>query len=750
MPLSHRLSGAAWLFLTVLPSAGFADPTPVAPEITQSTIFTNGVDGYPVFRIPAIVRANDGTLLAFCEGRAGISDGGNIDLVLKRSTDHGVTWGPMILVHDEGGSAAITIGNPAPVVDRSTGHIHLLFCRENDTVFHTVSTDNGLTWATRDEITSSVKQSGWGWYATGPVHGIQLKRGAQAGRLVVPANHRIGSAGSDAGAFGAQVLYSDDHGATWHMDAVFEAANGAAPNETTLEELAPASPDGGSRIYINSRDYGSDAGNRSEAWSADGGTSYSVPYNGNPFFVTPVCQGSLLRYSSTDDGDNKNRILFSSPNGGSRNNGAIWISTDEAGTWSQPKSIHSGAYAYSDMVRTADDHLGVIFETGTTTDQYQTINFIRANEAWLDAPPPPAENPGAAFWNFEETASGGNCSITANAILDVHPAANNLHLTAQLAFPVTDGAASFGSGRALSLANNGGLRIADADSKNRFDFAANDSFTLEIVCRMPAGSTQLAGLVAKDLASTSPSWWLRVEGGKARFLISDDNTERFFSSAASINDGQWHHIAAVRDATDPVAKKLRIYIDGQLSGEIADTTTGSLANSQSLWIGRFNATGRNFTGEIDCVRITPAALTPAQFIDAKTQFDADADKIPDAFERVKTSSLAPFGDGDSDGDGTGDMLEFALGSDPAVSDRVMQNVTTGTTFIEVHTRQRALPTWLDLGLSRSDDLLVWTDSNSAVTLSALDDEIFERVDRMEFPLGVPERLFLRYRLLDLP
>ena len=719
----------------------------VEPRISESTIFANGTDGYPVFRIPALVRANDGTLLAFCEGRAGTSDGGNIDLVLKRSTDQGVTWGPLILVQEEGGSAAITIGNPAPVVDRSTGHIHLLFCRNNDRVFHTFSTDNGLTWATRNEITSTVKSAGWGWYATGPVHGIQLKRGAQAGRLVVPANHKT-TTGTIA--YGAQILYSDDHGATWHMDAVFEAANGASPNETTLEELAPAAPGGGSRIYINSRDYGTAAGNRSEAWSADGGTGYSVPYNGNAFFVTPVCQGSLLRYSSTDDGDSKNRILFSSPNGSNRSNGAIWISTDEAGTWTQPKPIRAGAYAYSDMVRTTDNYLGVIFETGATVDQYDSINFIRANEAWIDTPPPPAENPGAAFWNFEETAPGGNCSTAANAIRDVHPAANNLHLTAQLAFPVIAGAASFGTGRALSFANNGGLQISDADSTNHFDFAANDSFTLETVCRMPAGSTQTAGLVAKDLATTSPSWWLRVESGKARFLISDNTTERFLSSAALINDGQWHHIAAVRDATNPAAKKLRLYIDSQLSGETTDTTTGSLANSQSLWIGRFNATGRNFTGDIDLVRITPAALAPTQFVGAKTQFDADDDKIPDAFERSKTGSLNRFGNGDSDGDGTSDLLEFAMGGDPATPDRIMQNIILGGYFIEVHTHQRILPAWLDLRLQSSMDLLLWTDPNPAVTLAALDDEIFERVDRMEFPRGMPNRLFLRYHLVDLP
>lgn len=720
------------------------------PAIEETPVFTNGTGGYPVYRIPAVVRANDGTLLAFCEGRAGMSDGGNIDIVLKRSTDHGKTWGPLILVQEEGGSAAITIGNPAPVVDRNTGHIHLLFCRENDTVFHTVSTDNGLTWKTRTEITANVKSTGWGWYATGPVHGIQLKHGDQAGRLVVPANHRIGTAGADAGAFGAQILYSDDQGMSWHMDAVFETANGAAPNETTLEELSPANPGGGSRIYINSRDYGNDPGNRSEAWSADGGSSYSVPYNGNPFFVTPVCQGSLLRYSDTVDGDSKNRLLFSSPYGSSRNNGAIWVSTDNAASWAPAKPLRAGAYAYSDMVRTGDKHLGVLFETGAAVNQYGSINFIRASETWLDTPPPPEENPGAAFWNFEETAPGENCPTAANAILDVHPDANRLHLTADAAFAATPGAAAFGNGRALSLANNGGLRIQDMDTANRFDFSGNDSFTIETVCRMSAGSTQTAGLVAKDLAATSPSWWLRVESGKARFLISDNSTERVLSSSAQINDGNWHHIAAVRDATNPDSKKLRLYIDGNLSGEINDTTTSSLANSQALCIGRFNASGRNFTGEIDCVRITPAALSPAQFIGKKTQFDADSDKIPDKFERTKTGSLAPFGQGDSDNDNNSDLLEFALGGDPSVSDTLIQSIHRGHTFIEVHTRQRSLPPWMDLRLSSSSDMLAWADANPAVTLATIDAEITARVDRMEFPLGSPDRLFFRYQLVDLP
>ena len=50
--------------------------------------------GYHTYRIPSLIVAPKGTVLAFCEGRKnGRGDTGDIDLVLKRSTDGGKTWG---------------------------------------------------------------------------------------------------------------------------------------------------------------------------------------------------------------------------------------------------------------------------------------------------------------------------------------------------------------------------------------------------------------------------------------------------------------------------------------------------------------------------------------------------------------------------------------------------------------------------------------------------------------------------------
>ncbi|MBL9083959.1 MAG: exo-alpha-sialidase, partial [Planctomycetales bacterium] len=143
-----------------------------ATAVVESIPFRSGMgmpgvtEGYRAFRIPALVVSNQGTLLAFCEGRkTSLSDDGDIDLVLRRSTDAGRTWGPLQLVHEDGGDADVTIGNPTAVVDRSTGVVWLTFNRENRRVLVTSSADDGATWAKPRDITEAVARPDWGWYA---------------------------------------------------------------------------------------------------------------------------------------------------------------------------------------------------------------------------------------------------------------------------------------------------------------------------------------------------------------------------------------------------------------------------------------------------------------------------------------------------------------------------------------------------------------------------------------------------------
>ena len=216
--------------------------------LDQQVVFTAGVDGspayspYPSVRIPALAVTQQGTLLAFCEGRPSGWDLGNVDIILKRSLDGGNSWLPTQCVRDDGSN---TIDDPCPIVDRTTGEILLLHNRNDAAatedsimqgldqreVWITKSANDGATWSTATQITSSVNPPNTAWQSVGPGGGIQLS----SGRLVVPCTRtEIGVPFTSSGAWRGYAAYSDDHGATWHYgaDAVPDA------DENSMVELA--------------------------------------------------------------------------------------------------------------------------------------------------------------------------------------------------------------------------------------------------------------------------------------------------------------------------------------------------------------------------------------------------------------------------------------------------------------------------------------------------------------------------------
>ena len=122
-------------------------------------LFVSGRHGYHTFRIPALAVSTAGTVLAFAEGRRhDRSDTGDIDTVLRRRERGAPEFDALRVVVPGGGDVA---GNPAPVVDRDSGRITLLFCRNphdgpedlvwqgkaERTVWLTHSDDDGKTWA---------------------------------------------------------------------------------------------------------------------------------------------------------------------------------------------------------------------------------------------------------------------------------------------------------------------------------------------------------------------------------------------------------------------------------------------------------------------------------------------------------------------------------------------------------------------------------------------------------------------------
>lgn len=348
-------------------------------SISHTDVFRSGKDGYHTYRIPAIVRAKDGTLLAFAEGRKeNRSDSGDIDVVLRRSTDNGKTWDPIQIVADHGKGC---VGNPCPVVDEKSGDVVLLTIRQTPgATEHSIrsgkkeyrrsyyvqrSSDHGKTFSEpkRIDATDSLKPR---WLAGGPNHALQLKRGEHAGRLLVAGNH---CTGKDFETNSLHIIYSDDGGQTWHLGATCPASDDVWPGEVAAAELPDAT------IIFTIRDQNhaeSSPGTRAFGFSGDGGESFDGPLYSTECITAPVCQGSILEFSAADLGDETNCLVISYPNDPKqRKNICIRTSIDGGKTWGECRTIYSDSSAYSDLVRTSDDRLGILYER----DNYGRITF---------------------------------------------------------------------------------------------------------------------------------------------------------------------------------------------------------------------------------------------------------------------------------------------------------------------------------------------------------------------------------------
>lgn len=329
--------------------------------IKQDVLWESGRHGYHTYRIPALAVTPKGTVLAFCEGRkSNGGDSGNIDLLVRRSTDNGKTWSEQSVVWDDLGN---TCGNPCPVVDQKTGTIWLLSTwnrgddhesmivagRSKDTrrVFVMSSTDEGLSWSKPREITSDVKGTNWTWYATGPGAGIQIEHGEHAGRLVMACDHIEAVTKRHY----SHVVYSDDHGETWKT-------GGRTPNPQVNECKVVELTDG--RLMLNMRNYAQPMNRRQKAFSKDGGITWEGQRS-DDVLIEPVCQASIVRYSWPDkNGDNV--ILFSNPASTRRENMTVRSTLDDGKTWSRKLSLYAGPSAYSDLA---------VFKGGTAACLYE-------------------------------------------------------------------------------------------------------------------------------------------------------------------------------------------------------------------------------------------------------------------------------------------------------------------------------------------------------------------------------------------
>ena len=351
-------------------------------DFSQADLWISGQGGYHTYRIPALAVTQDGTILAFCEGRrGGRGDSGDIDLLFKRSIDQGKTWSSQQVIWSDSQN---TCGNPSPVVDNKTGNVWLLMTwnRGDDTehqiikgeskdtrrIYVTHSSDDGFTWAELQQITTFVKKQEWTWYATGPGAGIQIEQGPNTGRLLIPCDH-IEAVTEH---YYSHVIYSDDNGKNWRL-------GGSSPKDQVNECQVVELPEG--RLMLNMRNYNRAHKNRQVTFSDDGGIIWERQ-KFDSVLVEPICQASIRRYSWQSNVQ-KSIILFSNPaSPNERVRMTVRASFDEAQTWPVQNILYEGPSAYSDLAVLANNDIACLYESGQR-QPYERIVFVRFSLAWL-------------------------------------------------------------------------------------------------------------------------------------------------------------------------------------------------------------------------------------------------------------------------------------------------------------------------------------------------------------------------------
>lgn len=328
---------------------------PIKKLIHDEALFISGTKETHTFRIPAIITAKNGDLIATCDARRKSSADliwvRDIDIAIRRSTDNGKTWTGMDLICDFGDGRPAS--DPSLLLDQTTGEIFCFYnyMDQDDApkefrLYVQSSKDNGKTWGKARDITDAISKPTWKmdfkFITSG--RGIQTRDGELLHTMVNLKN-------------GLHVFGSKDHGKSWSLkDVPLEPGN-----ESKVIELA----DG--RLMVNCRHNG--RGSRWVHVSEDGGKTWEGHAEGS--LVDPGCNGSILRYTSIKDGYQKNRLLFCNANSfKGRRNLSVRISYDEGETWSEGKVIDSGPAAYSSLTLCKDGTIGVLYEPG-----YKEVRF---------------------------------------------------------------------------------------------------------------------------------------------------------------------------------------------------------------------------------------------------------------------------------------------------------------------------------------------------------------------------------------
>ena len=332
------------------------------------------------YRIPAVITAKDGSIVAVTDKRK-FNEGDlpeDIDIICNRSTDGGHTWSEPYTIalgtgvnhgfgdcalawsNDDNGLIAGFVGGPGLWYSTPSNPIHSYIAK---------SYDNGQTWTEPQDITHFIfgdnciyeNQRTWRASFFGSGNGLRTS----TGRIMFVAAIRETTAQS----LNNYAVYSDDNGVTWHVSGRASVAGDEAKvTELVDGRILMSIRHGGNRWYNISEDGG-------ETWQPTTSTWYDI--------TAPACNGDLIRYTSVNQGHDKNRLLHSVPYGNSRTDVTIYVSYDEGETWPVKKCIVPYSSAYSSLCVLPDGTIGLYVEEAYAgASGYSTV-FYNFSLNWL-------------------------------------------------------------------------------------------------------------------------------------------------------------------------------------------------------------------------------------------------------------------------------------------------------------------------------------------------------------------------------
>lgn len=130
--------------------------------------------------------------------------------------------------------------------------------------------------------------------------------------------------------------------------------------------------------------------------------------------------------------------------------------------------------------------------------------------------------------------------------------------------------------------------------------------------------------------------------------------------ASLINDHQWHHFALVRDAQGSAS----LYLDGKVVGSRLGVGL-NVNGSSSLKFGLDEASWTSFKGAFQKFKLFAKEVTQDEIWE-QYDIDRDGNGIPDGWELKYFGMIGIDPDGDADGDGISNLVEWQTGRNPLI------------------------------------------------------------------------------------